>query len=159
MSWASSDNSRKTMRANRGKDTRPELAVRRILHARGFRYRVHFKVPGMPRRTIDIAFPRQRLAVFIDGCFWHGCPDHYAKPKANAGFWSEKNASNIRRDLEVSHHLRQEGWGVLRFWEHHEPVVIADAISHEHQTITRSNSQQSLVNESQHPAAPRGPGI
>lgn len=107
-------------RQNR-RDTAPEVAVRRILHAGGLRYRVNAPVPGMPRRTIDIVFPKAKVAVFLDGCFWHGCPQHATSPKANAEWWRTKLDKNMARDAETTEHLTHEGWTVLRFWEH-EPV-------------------------------------
>ncbi|WP_225654221.1 very short patch repair endonuclease [Streptomyces pseudogriseolus] len=107
-------------RQNR-RDTAPEVAVRRILHAGGLRYRVNAPVPGMPRRTMDIAFPKAKVAVFLDGCFWHGCPQHATSPKANAEWWRTKLDKNMARDAETTEHLIREGWTVLRFWEH-EPV-------------------------------------
>jgi DNA mismatch endonuclease (patch repair protein) len=106
------------MQANRGRDTQPELAVRRGLHARGLRYRVDHPLPFDRRRRADIAFTRAKVAVFIDGCFWHGCPDHGTTPRTNSEFWSAKIARNRERDAETDLRLRQEGWLVLRFWEH-----------------------------------------
>ena len=114
-------------RANR-KDTKPEVDVRRILHARGLRYRVTFPVPEHRRRTIDIAFTRARVAVFIDGCFWHRCPEHGSQPRANSEWWGRKLAANVERDVETSRALEEQGWVVLRFWEHQEPSLIADEI-------------------------------
>jgi len=106
------------MQANRGRDTQPELAVRRGLHARGLRYRVDHPLPFDRRRRADIAFTRAKVAVFIDGCFWHGCPDHGTTPRTNSEFWSAKIARNRERDAETDLRLHQEGWLVLRFWEH-----------------------------------------
>jgi DNA mismatch endonuclease (patch repair protein) len=103
------------------RDTTPEVAVRRLLHASGFRYRVNVPVPGLPRRTIDIVFPKTKIAVFLDGCFWHGCPQHATHPKANAEWWRAKLEKNMTRDVETTDHLVAQGWTVLRFWEH-EPV-------------------------------------
>lgn len=114
-------------RQNR-RDTAPEVAVRRILHAGGLRYRVNVPVPGMPRRTIDIVFPRAKVAVFLDGCFWHGCPQHATSPKANAEWWRTKLDKNMARDAETTEHLTQEGWTVLRFWEHEAPEDVAAAV-------------------------------
>jgi DNA mismatch endonuclease (patch repair protein) len=106
------------MRSNRGRDTAPELAVRRRLHALGLRYRVSVRpIPGL-RRTADIVFPRIRVAVFIDGCFWHGCPDHYQAPTRNAEFWIGKRARNRERDRETDAVLGVAGWRVVRVWEH-----------------------------------------
>lgn len=110
------------------RDTAPEVAVRRILHAAGLRYRVNVPVPGMPRRTIDIAFTKARIAIFLDGCFWHGCPQHATHPKANAAWWRAKLDKNMARDRETSEHLREQGWTVLRFWEHEAPDAIALAV-------------------------------
>ncbi|MEV7858184.1 very short patch repair endonuclease [Streptomyces hirsutus] len=110
------------------RDTAPEVAVRRILHAAGLRYRVNVPVPGMPRRTIDIAFTKARIAIFLDGCFWHGCPQHATQPKANAAWWRAKLDKNMARDRETSEHLREQGWTVLRFWEHETPAAIALAV-------------------------------
>ncbi|MFJ3904163.1 very short patch repair endonuclease [Streptomyces sp. NPDC090025] len=116
------------MSRQRSKDTAAELAVRRLLHAAGLRYRVEYPVPGMRRRRIDVAFPRARIAVLIDGCFWHGCPQHATRPKANAEWWRHKLDRNIARDLETGEHLRAEGWTVLRFWEHEPPEEVAAAV-------------------------------
>ncbi|MFE6128637.1 very short patch repair endonuclease [Streptomyces sp. NPDC056437] len=113
------------------KDTNPEMAVRRLLHAAGLRYRLQRRVPGMARRTIDIAFPRFRIAVFMDGCFWHGCPQHATSPKANATWWRTKLDKNMARDIETTKHLEDDGWLVLRFWEHEPPAVVAERIAGE----------------------------
>ena len=121
------------MQANRGRDTKPELAVRRLLHAAGLRYRVDVApVRGLHRRA-DVLFPRQRIAVFIDGCFWHGCPEHGpTKFTANRQFWTEKIETNRVRDADTNKQLDAAGWTVLRYWEHTDPVkvatVIADAV-------------------------------
>ncbi|WP_393100439.1 very short patch repair endonuclease [Streptomyces sp. LN325] len=108
------------------KDTSAELAVRRLLHAAGLRYRVEYPVPGMARRRIDVAFTRAKVAVLIDGCFWHGCPEHATYPKANADWWRKKLDRNMARDRETTDHLAAQGWTVLRFWEHQaaEEVVV-----------------------------------
>ena len=110
------------------KDTKPELHLRRELHRRGFRYRVHVKVPGNGRRTIDVAFPGTRLAVYVDGCFWHGCPEHYAQPRANAEWWRWKIRRNRARDADTDRALKDAGWTVIRVWEHEDVVVAADRI-------------------------------
>lgn len=106
------------MLANRSKDTRPELALRRELHRRGLRYRVNTRPVAHIRRTADVVFPRRKVAVFLDGCFWHGCPDHYTAPKANADFWQRKLERNTARDRNVDKVLKQAGWLVVRVWEH-----------------------------------------
>lgn len=116
------------MAAVRGRDNPREKAVRRLLHAAGLRFRVHHPIPGRPRRTIDIAFTRVRIAVFIDGCFWHGCPRHATSPKANAEWWQAKIAQNRLRDLDTSEYLTARGWQVVRAWEHEPPEVVAATV-------------------------------
>lgn len=111
------------------RDTAPEVAVRKILHAAGLRYRVNVPVPGMPRRTIDIVFGPAKIAVFLDGCFWHGCPQHATRPKSNAEWWRAKLDKNIARDRETTEHLEAEGWTVLRFWEHENPEAISQTVA------------------------------
>jgi DNA mismatch endonuclease (patch repair protein) len=98
----------------RGRETGPELALRRALWRRGLRYRTHTRAPGRP----DIAFLRERLAVFVDGCFWHSCPQHGVAPKANRAFWARKLKSNIQRDRRSELELTKLGWTFMRFWEH-----------------------------------------
>lgn len=121
---------RKRMQSNRRRDTALELAVRSELHRRGLRYRVDHPVRAPGRRPIrpDVVFTRRRVAVFLDGCFWHGCPTHATWPKSNAGFWRDKIAANRRRDAENATRLTSEGWTVLRFWEHDSPDRIADEV-------------------------------
>jgi DNA mismatch endonuclease (patch repair protein) len=111
------------------KNTAVELAVRRRLHRAGLRYRVEYPVPGMPRRRIDVAFPRAKVAVLIDGCFWHGCPRHATSPKANADWWRTKLDRNMARDRETTEHLVAAGWVVLRFWEHEDPEEVAARVA------------------------------
>lgn len=130
-SWASSETARATMLANRSRDTGPELAIRRLLHSAGFRYRVNFSpLPGR-RITADVAFTRQRIAVFVDGCFWHGCPEHFVEPKSNVDYWRPKIAANRVRDARVSNELAMAGWTVLRFWEHEPPASVSHRIAKE----------------------------
>ncbi|MFI1397717.1 very short patch repair endonuclease [Streptomyces sp. NPDC020681] len=119
------------------RDTAPEVAVRKLLHAAGHRYRVNVPVPGMRRRTIDIVFGRAKIAVFMDGCFWHGCPQHATQPKANAEWWREKLDKNMARDLETTEHLEAQGWTVLRFWEHETPETVARAVAEARKDATR----------------------
>lgn len=95
-------------------DTAPELALRRALWRQGLRYRLRLPLPGSP----DIAFVGARVAVFVDGCFWHGCPQHYTAPVMNAEFWMRKLEANRSRDKWVDSQLRQLGWRPLRLWEH-----------------------------------------
>jgi len=125
-SWASSEAARAVMQGNKRRDTRPEIALRRGLHARGYRYRVDYPpVPGLRRRA-DVVFTRRRVAVFVDGCYWHGCPEHYAAPVTNAAYWSGKVARNRARDADTDARLREAGWRPVRVWEH-EPVEAAIA--------------------------------
>ncbi|MFE9911378.1 very short patch repair endonuclease [Streptomyces clavifer] len=105
------------------------MAVRKLLHASGYRYRLNERVPQMSRRTIDIAFPRAKVAVFMDGCFWHGCPEHATQPKSNAEWWRQKLDKNMARDSETTAHLVAEGWTVLRFWEHQLPARVAEVVA------------------------------
>lgn len=109
----------------RRRDTKPEVDLRRILHSHGMRYRVTFPVPNLPRRTIDIAFTRARLAVFIDGCFWHNCPVHGSLPRSNTSWWEAKFEANLQRDQNTNEHLARVGWTSLRFWEHGDPTLMA----------------------------------
>ncbi|MFD4237082.1 very short patch repair endonuclease [Streptomyces sp. NPDC058542] len=111
------------------RDTKPEVAVRKLLHAAGYRFRVNARVPDMTRRTIDIAFTRAKVAVMIDGCFWHGCPVHATQPKSNAQWWREKLDRNMARDRETTEHLTSAGWTVLRFWEHEAPEGAAELVA------------------------------
>lgn len=105
--------------------TGPELALRRILHRRGLRYRVNYsELPGSP----DIAFTRARLAVFVDGCFWHGCPRHGTMPKNNREWWRTKIERNRQRDAEKDEALREQGWVPIHVWEHEDPAEAADTI-------------------------------
>lgn len=117
------------MRGNRRRDTQPELLVRRLVHAAGLRYRVDFApLPDRRRLRADLVFTRARIAVFIDGCFWHGCPDHHRPAKTNAPFWTEKIAANCRRDILTNDYLEASGWTVLRFWEHENPNAVTATI-------------------------------
>ncbi len=116
------------MSRQRRRDTGAELSLRRILHARGLRYRVDSALPGLPRRRADLSFPRQRLVVLVDGCFWHGCPEHKTAPKRNAGWWATKLARNVERDRETDAHLADLGWRVIRIWEHEDPEGAADRV-------------------------------
>ena len=113
------------MQANRSRDTGPELAVRRLVHAAGLRYRVDYRVVPELRARADIVFTRARIAVFIDGCFWHSCPAHGTRPKSNADYWIPKLARNVQRDRATDAVLESRGWQVLRFWEHEQPSAVA----------------------------------
>lgn len=111
----------------RGRDTRPEIIIRKMLWSLGCRYRINYGLLGKP----DIVFTRQRLAIFIDGCFWHRCPLHFQAPATNARFWEVKIEGNVRRDREVVERLATAGWSVLRIWEHEaktDPAEVVRAI-------------------------------
>lgn len=125
---ASSAAALERMRRARRRDTKPEMAVRRLLHARGLRYRVDWSpLPGIRRRA-DLVFSRARVVVYVDGCFWHGCPVHGTWPRANAAWWREKIEANRKRDADTDEELRRHGWTVVRLWEHEDPEVGAAAV-------------------------------
>lgn len=124
---ASSTEALARMQRQRRRDTVPEMALRSELHRRGRRYRVHYRLQGT-RRTADISFPASKVAVFVDGCFWHGCPEHGTKPKANRAWWRAKIAANISRDRDTDAKLAQLGWRSVRVWEHERPAEAADRI-------------------------------
>lgn len=117
------------MQAIRSRDTKPEITIRRLVHAAGLRYRVAARPLPDLRRTADMVFRPAKVAVFIDGCYWHGCPEHYVPPKTNSGYWSEKVVGNVKRDRETDERLREAGWLVLRFWEHEPSGACADKIA------------------------------
>jgi DNA mismatch endonuclease (patch repair protein) len=103
------------------------MAIRQALHARGYRYRVDAPLPGLRRRA-DLLFARSKVAVFVDGCFWHGCPDHGTTPKSNTEWWTAKISANIERDRDTDHHLTAEGWTVIRVWAHEDVGKAVDQI-------------------------------
>jgi DNA mismatch endonuclease (patch repair protein) len=104
------------------------MELRRALYARGLRYRVDVAPVRSLRRRADIVFPRARVAVFVDGCFWHGCPEHATWPAVNADFWRQKLEGNKARDRDTNERMEIAGWKVLRFWEHESPLVAADIV-------------------------------
>ncbi len=113
------------------RDTAPEMALRRLLHARGLRYRVdRAVVPGLRRRA-DLVFGPARVAVFVDGCFWHACPEHRAPPRNNADWWQKKLAATATRDRDTDRRLREAGWSVIRVWEHESPADAANLVEAE----------------------------
>lgn len=123
--WASSPAVRKAMQATRSRDSRPEMALRSAVHAHGLRYRVDaVPLPGSRRRA-DLVFRREKVAVFMDGCFWHGCPEHYRASTKNSSFWSNKIRDNKERDVSTDAALFAAGWTSLRIWEHEEPELAA----------------------------------
>lgn len=125
------------------RDTAPEMALRRELHRRSMRFRVQVKIPGNNRRTIDIAFTRARLAVYVDGCFWHGCPQHHQRPKSNAEWWDWKIARNQARDRDTDAKLRDAGWAVTRIWEHEDVLLAADRVAAHYHARTRCPDHES----------------
>jgi DNA mismatch endonuclease (patch repair protein) len=107
------------MKGNRSRDTKPEIALRSALHRRGRRFRKDYVVRVGDRRVrVDVAFPGRRVAVFSDGCFWHGCPEHGSRPRRNTHYWGPKLARNAQRDRQTTRALEEAGWVVVRFWEH-----------------------------------------
>lgn len=117
------------MSTQRSQNTKIEMRLRSLLHARGLRYRVHRRPLSGHRRTADIVFTRARVAVYVDGCFWHGCPQHGTWPKRNSDFWRDKIETNVRRDRETDVSLVESGWVSVRVWEHEDPVAAADRIT------------------------------
>ncbi len=117
------------MRRNPRRDTQPEIALRSELHRRGLRFRKDppLRVPGRVVRP-DVAFTRARVAVFVDGCFWHVCPVHGNQPRVNIAYWRPKLARNVARDRAVDSALQAAGWRVLRAWEHEAPATVADRV-------------------------------
>lgn len=124
---ASSEHIRKRMATTKRRDTKPELALRSALHALGLRFFVDRPIPGTRRRA-DIVFPTERIAVYVDGCFWHSCPEHGTIPKQNQQWWVDKLAANKRRDAETDSALQASGWAVLRFWEHDDSLAAAERV-------------------------------
>lgn len=117
------------MQANRRRDTRPEVAVRSRLHRSGLRFFVDRPLRLADRIVRpDIVFPRVRVAVFIDGCYWHGCPEHGTQPRRNGEYWSDKLRRNVERDGLVDAALAAEGWTSLRHWEHESPAAVAQLV-------------------------------
>ncbi|NYI66114.1 DNA mismatch endonuclease (patch repair protein) [Spelaeicoccus albus] len=129
-SYASTPGVRSRMQLQRTRDTAPEMALRRILHSMGLRYRVDRSPLRGWRRRADIVFGPAKVAVFVDGCFWHGCPEHSRREtKSNPGYWSGKIARNRERDADTDARLADAGWTVLRVWEHESPVLAADLVA------------------------------
>jgi len=135
---SSSPEASRRMAKIRQKSTGAEVAVRRELYRSALRYRVDLEVLKKPRRVADIAFPGRRIAVFVDGCFWHGCPEHATWPKQNAEFWRQKIEANRLRDADTNSRLFDSGWTVLRFWEHQTPIDVAATIA---QTVAQASAR------------------
>jgi DNA mismatch endonuclease, patch repair protein len=119
---------RRIMQGNKGRDTSPEVALRSALHKKGLRFRKHRRPLKSLRCDADLVFAREKVAVFIDGCFWHGCPQHGRRPKANAPYWRAKIDRNQARDARNDAVLRAAGWRVIRAWEHESTTVVAGRV-------------------------------
>jgi DNA mismatch endonuclease (patch repair protein) len=116
------------MLGNRSRDTGPELALRRAVHAMGLRYRVATRPLKGVRRTADLVFPTERVAVEVLGCFWHGCPEHFRLPATNRDYWEPKIARNRERDAELAERLAAEGWDLVVVWEHDDVAESAERV-------------------------------
>lgn len=119
------------------------MKLRRVLYARGLRYRVDYSPIPTSRCRADIAFVKQRLAVFVDGCFWHSCPEHGTTPKANGDWWREKLGRNVQRDQAINEHLSQAGWTVVRIWEHEATEIGSQKVITALEAISAMRSQPS----------------
>lgn len=142
---ASSPEARNRMQANRRRDTKPEKLLRSILHARGRRYRIDYPIrPAYGVRPIrpDIVFPQAKLAIFVDGCFWHSCPEHGTMPKANQDYWRVKLAENLQRDHRTTTELTKAGWKVIRLWTHISALEAADRVE---EALKRAGIQPSSM--------------
>lgn len=128
-SFASSPAVRVRMQRQASRDTAVEVTLRRLLHARGLRFRIHRRpMPGVVR-TADVVFPSARVAAYVDGCFWHGCPEHLMWPRANGDYWREKIEGNRRRDADTDQRLAVAGWVSFRMWEHEDLAVAAERLA------------------------------
>ncbi len=126
------------MQSNRSRDTTPEMALRSALHRRGLRFRKHVRpIPGLAC-TVDVLFPTERLAVFIDGCYWHSCPEHASFPITNGAWWRAKLAATRERDQRNTQTLKNAGWTVLRIWEHEDVEVAAVHVTEVLQRIRKA---------------------
>jgi DNA mismatch endonuclease, patch repair protein len=138
---ASSPHARRRMQRQARAGTYPELALRRLVHAHGLRYRVDHKLPlPASRRRADLLFIGAKVAVFVDGCFWHACPAHSTQPKANGAWWQAKLAANVARDRDTDRALEAAGWTVVRVWEHEDPHLAAARVVTE---VRRQSSSSS----------------
>ncbi|NII40235.1 DNA mismatch endonuclease (patch repair protein) [Curtobacterium flaccumfaciens] len=126
--WEADEHRSRHMARFGRRDTAPELALRRALHGRGRRFFVDRRISSRTRARGDLVFPRARVAVFVDGCFWHWCEEHAHLPKANAELWRAKLLANRRRDASHDAVLRAEGWRVIRIWEHEDVTAAADLV-------------------------------
>jgi DNA mismatch endonuclease, patch repair protein len=127
------------------RDTAPELLLRRALHGLGVRFRVDHPLPGMPRRRADLLLIRARIAVFVDGCFWHSCPVHATRPATNAAWWRAKLDRNVERDRDTDQRLEHLGWCVMRFWEHEDMDTAAALVSRQRRLRLDVRTRPSLT--------------
>lgn len=132
---------RRSMQANRSKNSSPEMALRQVLYGRGLRYRIHQRPEPKVRCTADVVFRSARVAVFVDGCFWHRCPIHGTSPKMRAEWWAEKLDGNVARDRRNDATLTAAGWNVVRVWEHEDPETAAHRIQRAVEDGTRSKAR------------------
>lgn len=139
---ASSEAVQKRMATTKRRDTKPELAIRSALHRMGLRFFVDRAIVGNKRRA-DVVFPTERVAVFVDGCFWHSCPTHGTTPRQNRDWWVEKLETNRRRDADTNAVLRDHGWTVLRFFEHEDPQTAAQVVFDRIAAIRATSSRPS----------------
>lgn len=135
----SSDAALKRMKAAKPRDTAPEKALRSALHSKGLRFRIDERPIKELNRKADIVFRSAKIAVFVDGCFWHGCPIHGTQAKANAEFWKNKIEQNQRRDWDTNLQLKKAGWRVIRVWEHENPEKISNKI---HRIVRQRQSKE-----------------
>jgi DNA mismatch endonuclease (patch repair protein) len=135
----------RNMRANRRADTKPETALRSALHAQGYRFRKDYRL-DLPGRRVrpDIVFTARRVAVFVDGCFWHCCPQHGRQPSINEWYWSPKLQRNVERDRAADTALAAAGWTVVRVWEHEQ---LSDAVAAVRAAIHRGQADEAGVHE------------
>lgn len=122
------DSVRRRMTSTRRRDTPAELALRRALHGRGLRYRVDMDLRPATKGRPDVVFISPRIAIFVDGCFWHRCPEHGTAPTTNSAWWEEKLTRNVERDRRHDQELQDAGWRVVHIWEHEDPREAADRI-------------------------------
>jgi DNA mismatch endonuclease (patch repair protein) len=132
------------MQATPQRDTPAELRIRKLLHAMGLRYSVDAKPLEDLQRRADIVFRRARVAVFVDGCFWHGCPEHGTWPRANEQFWRAKILANRARDSDTNARLEARGWLVIRVWEHEEPAEAARRIARKVRNRLKSRARTEI---------------
>ena len=128
MPQPANDHVRLRFAAQRTRDTTAEVALRRVLHGMGYRYRVDTRAEPSVRSKPDIVFRAKKVAVYVDGCFWHGCPQHFIPPKNNAAWWDEKISANRSRDERTRAQLAEAGWTVLSFWEHEDAREAAKTV-------------------------------